>query len=57
MQGNEKETKACVHGMISVVIYHFGRLNEARDLCTKLEDQNKDICRETISAKEEIFKN
>lgn len=55
MQGSKDEISACITGMVGFYINHFGRLNEAKQLCNKLEKKNQTICQQTIASEETLF--
>lgn len=55
MQGSRDATNACIAGMVGLYINHFGGLNEAKMLCTKLEKTNQKICEQTIVSQQTLF--
>lgn len=47
--------KACIDGMVGLYINHFGRLDEAKELCTKLDAKNQPTCEQTLASREMLF--
>lgn len=55
MQGSSEEIHACITGMVGLYINHFGRLNEAKKLCSKFEESNQSTCQQVILSQTSLF--
>lgn len=49
------EIKSCISGMIGLLINNYGSLTEARDLCDKLQPQNKSTCSGVVENSRDLF--
>lgn len=55
LQEKDQFQAACVMGMVDLYINHFGRLDEAKALCPKLQTNNKYICEQLIASEKDFF--
>lgn len=44
-----KRPEACIIGMITLYVYHFGNIENGKQLCSELEKNNKQICDNLIT--------
>ncbi len=55
MQAEKSDQKFCITGMLGLYINHFGRVNEAKKLCSKLEQRNRQTCEDVVASRQNSF--
>jgi plastocyanin len=54
-EGDLEQTAPCIEGMAGLYINHHGSLEPAKDLCTRLEAQNRRACYDAVEAHASLF--
>jgi hypothetical protein len=55
MQEKNQIREACIVGMMTLYMNHFGRTHEAQTICPTLETSNQKLCKEIIAEQKTFY--